>query len=126
MWEYQQGSGRVIASDGSNIGTGYSGGNVGQTPEGINNADMQNIQRVGPLPQGNYTIGQPINHPHLGPFAMPLTPNPANEMFGRGAFYIHGDNSAMNQSASEGCIILPHTVRVAIWNSGDHDLQVVA
>ena len=126
MWQYQQSSGKLMNADGANVGIGYSGGNIGINPEAVNNPDMQNLQRIGCLPQGTYEIGAPINHPHLGQFAMPLNPDPGNNMYGRGGFYIHGDNQAMNQSASEGCIILARTIREQIWNSGDHDLEVVS
>jgi hypothetical protein len=47
-------------------------------------------------------------------------------MFGRSGFFIHGDNQAMNHTASEGCIILPHAARIAIASSGDRGLRVIA
>lgn len=62
----------------------------------------------------------------LGPFAIPLIPDPSNEMYGRGDFYCHGDSIENPGCASEGCVILPRTVRETIWNSTDHELQVVA
>jgi len=56
---------------------------------------------------------------------MRLTPDPANEMYGRGGFLIHGDNGRGNQSSSEGCIILNRNIRNQIGNSGDDVLRVV-
>jgi hypothetical protein len=48
-------------------------------------------------------------------------------MFGRSGFRIHGDNASANHTASDGCIIAGHAAdRTAIWNSGDHVLEVVA
>jgi hypothetical protein len=68
-----------------------------------------------------------VNPPdHLGPVALPLTPDPGNEMFGRSAFFVHGDNAQMNHSASCGCIILPREVRVLISDSPDRVLLVTA
>jgi hypothetical protein len=59
---------------------------------------------------------------------MRLEPDPTNEMFGRGDFLIHGDNSEGNFSASEGCIILAHDVRVKIAGhvlEGENKLHVI-
>jgi hypothetical protein len=47
-------------------------------------------------------------------------------MFGRDGFLIHGDNSAMNHTASEGCIILTRDIRQRISDSGDTQLTVIA
>ena len=125
-WAYQQSTGNDYDPAGALIATGYSGGNCGMNKEGVNNPSLQAAHCVGPLPIGIYTFGTPINHPKLGPFAIPLIPDPANTMFGRAVFYIHGDTSACNQSASEGCIILPRAIREAMWNSPDHQLTVTA
>lgn len=97
-WLYVQSTGRLYRPDGSWCGTGYSGHG-----EGINNPAMQEVRNVGPIPCGLYTIGHAMDHPLLGPFAIPLIPNPFNQMFGRSHFYCHGDNAEHN--ASLGCII---------------------
>jgi hypothetical protein len=39
---------------------------------------------------------------------------------------MHGDSKEHPGCASEGCVILPRTVREQVWSSGDHDLKVVA
>jgi len=110
----------MIDTAGSLLATGYSGHG-----DGVNNPAMQNVHDFGPIPQGVYTIGEPLDPPdHLGTLAMPLTPDPANEMFGRSEFFIHGDNAAMNHSASDGCIILDHTARAAIFAGSDRGLTV--
>lgn len=79
--------------------------------EGLNNPAMQNVSKVGPLPQGLYTIAPPADDPVVGEFAMRLNPYESNEMFGRADFFIHGDNPQMNHSASEGCIVTSRAAR---------------
>lgn len=107
--------------NGVTAGHGYSGHG-----EGLNNPSMCNVHNVGPLPQGNYTIGQPRDDEEVGKFAMPLTPSPDNTMFGRSEFFIHGDNPKLNHTASDGCIILIRPLREAIASSGDTELLVTA
>lgn len=124
-WIYSQSKGSLIDHDGKVVANGYAGGNCGKNPEGKNNPAMQNVRCVGPLPRGVYTLGNPVPQSHLGPFAIPLTPEHGNEMFGRSAFYIHGDRTSAPGSASEGCIILPRAAREKMWNSEDHTLIVV-
>lgn len=122
MWRYEQKTGRLL-HDGVFVWQGYSG-----HEEGLNNPDMQAVKDVGPLPQGLYTIGMPYAHPHLGPICMNLNPDKNNEMFGRGDFRIHADNAAKNNSASEGCIVMPMAIRVKIGEAvakGDAKLEVV-
>lgn len=126
MWTYSQSSGVLLDPDGEIADTGYAGGNCGHNPEGINNPDMQDVHAVGPLPQGVYSLGEPENSPHLGPFAIPLIPDPANEMFGRSGFFMHGDSVAKPGCASEGCIIMPRSVRQAVIARKDQMITVTA
>jgi RHS repeat-associated protein len=114
-WVYHQGTGELY-HNGTLVGTGYSG-----TGEGRNNPDAQGQPNVGPIPQGDWNIGDPYNDPHRGQNTMRLTPS-GHDAQGRSGFLIHGDNS--RHDASEGCIILPPDVRRTIANSGDHDLRV--
>jgi hypothetical protein len=125
MWTFEQSTGHLRDADGELVATGYAGGNCGKNPDGVNNPDMQYQSCIGPLPEGLYIFGQPIEQSHLGPFAIPLIPDESNQMFNRGHFYIHGDNAGGNNSASEGCIIMPRSVRNEMWASLDHALQVV-
>lgn len=122
MWTYQQGIGKLSHPSVGAVGFGYSGNG-----EGKNNPAMQSVKAVGPLPRGRYTIGAPQDRPgHTGPYSLALAPDPANEMFGRSAFYIHGDKiGAAPGMTSLGCIILPRLIRWAVWGSGDHELEVV-
>ena len=87
------------------------------------------MKNVGPIPQGGYTIElQKDNTTNSGtrlPASMRLTPDPNNKMFNRDGFMIHGDNSAGNQSASEGCIIFNRKIRNQVGKSGDNKLRVV-
>jgi hypothetical protein len=124
MWTYEQKSG-ILRHNGAYVATGYAGGNCGQNPEGINNPDMQDVPKVGPLPQGKYTFGMPVEGTHLGPYAIPLIPDAGNQMFGRSGFYCHGDTS-VPRSASEGCMIFARGTRNQIGNSPDEDLEVVS
>jgi hypothetical protein len=121
MWTYRQSTGE-LARDGVTAGTGYSGYETGR-----NNPAMQDVENTGPVPQGIYTIGAPqcveSPGPH-GPFILPLTPDPANTMFGRSGFLIHGDSIARPGFASRGCIIAGRLIREAIAASGDAGLTV--
>lgn len=123
-WIYKQATGELFDPSGMIIATGYAGGNCGANPEGRNNPDMQDVKCIGPLPEGTYVFGQPVMQSHLGPFAIPLIPDPSNTMYGRGDFYMHGDTQIAG-NASEGCIIQARSVREACWASDDHVITVV-
>ncbi len=125
MWVYCQQTGELFDERGVLIATGYAGGNCGANPAGINNPLMQSQRCIGPIPIGTYTVGIPLPNGKLGPFALPLIPDGTNEMFGRSAFFMHGDTSALNQSASEGCIIMPRAVREKFHASNER-LRVVS
>src|SRR5579864_6316798 len=111
MWIYKQSSGE-LSRDGLGVGGGYAGFEAGK-----NNPAMQDQENVGPLPQGRYSIGAPqcvhSPGPH-GPFILPLTPDPANQMFGRSGFLIHGDSIVSPGLASHGCIIMGRIIREQI------------
>ncbi len=121
VWSYQQSSGKIFL-DGALVDKGYSGNG-----KGLNNPAAQEQACVGPIPQGSYTIGPPRDPPDLmGVLALSLTPDPANQMFGRTDFFIHGDNDKLDYSASEGCIILSLATRRLIDAGQDKSLIVVA
>lgn len=117
-WQYQISTG-AMSRDGEVVAHGYSG-----QPECKNDPSKCGIPDKGPIPQGSYTIGHPVDTKTHGPFVLPLTPDPANEMFGRSGFLIHGDSVVAPGTASEGCIIMPRTARDAINKSGDAALVV--
>ena len=121
MFTYHQSTGQLTGSNGTPRLAGYAG-----FGSGLNNPDKQDQHDIGPLPRGRYKMTALINSPHTGLATIVLDPDPANQMFGRSGFRIHGDNAAANHTASNGCIIAGHTAdRTAIWNAGDHDLQVL-
>lgn len=118
-WKYEQESGQ-LSQNGADVAIGYSGAGNGK-----NNPSMQDVQSIGPIPQGRYTITEPHDTATHGPYVLGLTPHPENEMFGRSAFLIHGDSVKAPGTASKGCIIMPRKVREEIWDSGDTALEVV-
>ena len=125
-WLFNQTTGEITDPTGTVVAVGYAGGNCGQNPEGKNNPSMQDVKSVGPLPVGVYTFALPVEGSHLGPFAIPLIPDPTNDMHGRGDFFFHGDNVEHPGCASEGCIIGPHAVREAAWAGDDHTITVIS
>lgn len=100
--------------------TGYSG-----HPPRVNDPTAEQIHGVGPIPKGDYSIGTPIDHSQLGPFAIPLSAKSGTETFGRSGFYIHGDSISAPGSASHGCVILARAVRDAIVAGGFDTLTVI-
>ena len=118
-WRWVQSTGQ-LSRNGRIEGNGYAGAG-----DGKNNPAMQDVQNVGPIPRGLYTIGDPCDTESHGPYVLDLTPDAENEMFGRSAFLIHGDSVSKPGTASRGCIILPRKVREQIWASGDRELEVI-
>ncbi|HTI83169.1 MAG TPA: tlde1 domain-containing protein [Acetobacteraceae bacterium] len=120
-WVYQQATGHLFLNT-IFIGTGYCGHG-----SGLNNPAAQDQQNVGPIPTGSYAIG-PAHTPvdHLGPLALPLYPDPTNQMYSRFGFFMHGDNQYANHSASNGCIILGPEIRRQVSSSDDKTLVVVS
>ena len=95
------------------IGTGYAG-----RGEHINSPAAEHLVGQGPPPRGVWSILPAFHHKTLGPIAIPIKwidytngkPIPG----GRSGFYIHGDNSRDDRSASSGCIVLPKEVRAFV------------
>lgn len=123
MWRYSQSTGLVTDPAGEILGVGYSGNGAD-----LNNPAGQGDIGHGPCPQGEWTIGAFFDDVGgKGPIVARLTPCAGNDMDGRaGGFMIHGDNQAMNHTASDGCIILSHALRQTIAGSGDASLLVTA
>jgi hypothetical protein len=121
MWKYVQSTGELYKASGVLHSRGYSGRGTAK-----NDPTKQCVVDQGPIPRGDYTIGGAIDHPQLGPVALPLSPDAANNMCGRSAFYIHGDSASHPGQASDGCIIMsPRSVREAIDESADKALHVI-
>ncbi len=125
MYTFKQSTGELFKV-GMTTGRGAAGQGAG-----LNNPAKQDVHKIGPLPRGRYKIGAPYHHPHLGPLTFNLTPDPANKMFGRDEFKIHGFEAGCDhtnpRTSSEGCIAQEHPTRqyVADNLSSDDDLEVV-
>ena len=99
----------------------YAGNNkrVPQNPnklQGKNNAFYCDTHNIGPLPPGIYSIGAWGSY-NVGQNAAPLTPISCPELYGRGGFYIHGQEEPGNINygeESEGCCVIPHNDRLKI------------
>ena len=123
MWIYQQSMGYLITPDGLRLEpVGYAGHG-----DGLNNPGMQNMKDVGPLPQGFYTVGDAIDDPQVGEYALPLIPDAENEMFGRADFFCHGDDirNPGKHTASDGCMVQARQNREQLGSSADKRLQVI-
>lgn len=122
LWTYCIESGSFYLGD-KYIATGYSGHDPFK-----NRVDSQNVQHLGPIPEGYYRIGNPFNSLHTTDYALALQPEPGTNTYGRSEFEIHGDmrDPALRGTASHGCIILPRNVRERIVASGFSRLRVIA
>ena len=118
MWHYEQKTGK-ISQDGKLVDIGYAGSGVGK-----NSPAMQCLKNIGPIPCGDYTIGEPKEGTHMGPFALELIPADTNEMWGRSGFFWHGDNG--KGTASNGCICSGRRSREAAYASDDRKLEVIS
>lgn len=120
MWTYNSASG-ALSRLGVIEGYGYSGNG-----SGLNTPAMAVVPCVGPIPSGEWTIGPFFDDMgDKGPLVCHLTPVFDTDTHDRSGFMIHGDNAAMDHTASEGCIILSHILRQMIADSGDTDLLVL-
>jgi hypothetical protein len=125
-WKFVVKTGELFDSTGKRVAVGYAGGNCGKNPEGINNPLVVSVPNIGPLPPGLYTFGQLFDpHHKVGKYAFELIPDAKNIMFGRSGFFCHGD-TLTPRCASEGCIIMPHDIRVLMYTGTDKQIQVVA
>lgn len=122
MTSFQVGKG-LIWIDGRKIGPAYSG-----APGAVNDESRASEKDTGPIPVGIWTIGKPVDKltpgDELGPFCLPLTPDPGTRTFGRSGFWVHGDNASHNQSASHGCIVAARAVREQIDADPDRRIFV--
>lgn len=125
MWTYKQSTGELFR-DGRYQARGYSGREWGR-----NNAAAQAAPGIGPIPAGRWRIAAIEDSPHVGPrtiilHAVDATPgDDRHDATGRSAFRIHGDSIRNPGSASHGCIVMARAMRLAMWQSGDRDLEVV-
>ena len=109
-WKYHSDTGLIVSPTGVKLGDGYSGNGAG-----LNNPAMESVLMHGPIPRGAWTVGPFHDDPGgKGPVVAHLTPIEGTDTFGRSGFMIHGDNSALDHSASEGCIVAPRFIREQI------------
>ncbi|MBO9581055.1 MAG: DUF2778 domain-containing protein [Sphingobium sp.] len=126
MWTYKQSTGELFR-DGRCHARGYSGREWGK-----NNAAAQVVPGIGPIPKGRWRMTAIEDSHNVGPrtiilHAVDATPgDDRHDATGRGAFRIHGDSIRNPGGASHGCIVLPRSIRLAMWQSGDRDLEVVS
>ena len=123
---YAQATGRLwlrdeaTAEKAASMGRGYSG-----HPPYVNKTEAEGLVAAGPIPRGSYRLVGPFNHVRLGPVVFYLEPAKATNLFGRSGFFIHGDNSYGNQTASHGCIVLSRAIREKIATTPVRTLVVV-
>lgn len=118
-YTYEQSTGRFYSSDGEIKFLMYSGAD-----ECKNDPDAECIPFAGPIPRGLWEIGEPVNHPRLGPLAFPLTPV-GHDALGRDDFWIHGPSKANPGDSSKGCIIASRDKRETIKQRKTKFINVV-
>ncbi len=107
MLKYKQKTGELFHLEDGKwilIGTGYAGHG-----EGLNNHAKEAVANLGPIPCGLWSVSFPFDHPTKGPLCFRYVP--LTYKGPRSGFLMHGDNSQMNHSASDGCTVFPHAVR---------------
>jgi hypothetical protein len=122
-WTYHQSTGELWR-DGKLIAKGYSG-----APGHINATASEGIRNHGPIPRGRWRMFYVYQrHARLGPTAIALKPE-GHKALGRSDFMVHADSVRRPGAASQGCIILPNSVRVAmaacVGKGGDGELVEV-
>ena len=128
-WQYSQSTGCLSRPNGGTLGFGFAGNGLG-----LNNGALEQQHNTGPLPKGKYTMVAYIDkHPTMGLCVVQLSPDPANTMYGRSGFFIHGSRNLLTSGlklyleSSDGCICIGDcSLRESIWNSTDRELIVVA
>ena len=120
---YSQSSGIAYLEDEqfcrSMLTRGYSGHGTS-----INDPDHESYPGRGPIPRGLWKVGSPIHHERLGVLSFPLQPV-GHDAHHRSEFFIHGDNSHGDRSASTGCIILGRPYREVIKSLRITTLEVI-
>jgi hypothetical protein len=119
LWHFPEGGPEGTEGAAEFVGEGFSGGG-----EGENDPLYQLEKNVGPILEGEWSIGPPEDTP-LGNPTLPLTPKSGTQTFGRSDFFIHADNPCECFTASRGCIVLSQQIRKKIAGSGDRNLRVV-
>lgn len=120
MWSYGITEGTLYNPQGEPAGIGYAGNG-----EYKNDPKSTHVKDHGPIPCGDWDIGDPVNHPRCGLYCLPLTPRPGTDTKNRAGFYMHGENLAHIGESSDGCPIQQKIVRLRVGMSSDRILRVV-
>lgn len=119
---YNQSTGQLTCTDDTSNQQTVNEQCYSGAPGAVNDGSQQNTPNVGPIPLGDYDIGNGVNNRGTGPQSLPLTPTANNNQFPNtrdpNSFLMHGDNSQGNQSASQGCIICSRNTRNTIDAAG--------
>lgn len=116
--KYSQSTGS-LKLNGVEIAVGYSGKGASK-----NKPSKEGVKNKGPIPKGKYKIKAPRKSGRTGPYMLPLEPIGHNAL-GRSNFQIHGDSRSNPGNASNGCIVLPRSIREKIWKSGSRKIIIV-
>jgi hypothetical protein len=127
MWLYHQNTGWLNDPSGQDIWQGYSG-----QPPHVNVSADEGLEGLGPIPSGTWLVTEVFQeHPKLGPFVLVLEPDEPTRarviLLGRDpdSFRMHGERSIPPSGyASDGCIIMPRSVRELVWDNADHEISV--
>jgi type VI secretion system (T6SS) effector TldE1-like protein len=124
MYIFEQSTGRLLLESATGptlIATGYSG--LGEHKD---DPLSQHLEGLGPIPIGQYMIGDAFHSDKSGPLTMHLIPQAGTNTYGRSAFEMHGDSADHPGAASHGCIIVPPVPRKSVADSRDRILTVVS
>lgn len=118
-WTFDQRTGELHDPAGVYVATGYSG-----HPPHTNVPQAEALPGEGPIPRGVWEMFRfDVMGAGLGPFVIRL--RPLQPVHGRSGFAVHGDSLTRPGFASHGCVILARAVRLRMWRSNCHTLQVV-
>eukprot|EP01017_Pseudomicrothorax_dubius_P026942 TRINITY_DN304_c0_g1_i6.p1 TRINITY_DN304_c0_g1~~TRINITY_DN304_c0_g1_i6.p1 ORF type:complete len:146 (+),score=42.75 TRINITY_DN304_c0_g1_i6:3-440(+) len=121
VFSYRGGKGSFYNARNKKTYSAYSGDQAHYNKE-----QFQNLRAKGPIPVGKWKVVQSFaRHPNLGTLAHWIEPVAVPNRYGRSEFFVHGDNSRNNHTASAGCIIVDNDARAAI-KQGDFVLVKLA
>ena len=127
-WVYHQSTGNLYLADNEDarsfVAHGYSG-----APDHVDRTESEGLVAKGPIPRGVWRMEPPADHKRLGPCAIALTPADPKTALKRSGFFVHGDNSRVDGTASSGCIILDKATRELMksmyWNFNCRSILVI-
>jgi hypothetical protein len=130
VWTFEIATGRLFDATGTCVWGAYAGYDDGdgvpEPGEGKNDPTKQAERGIGPIPEGLWMFSAPFFHRTAGPYTLRLFPKGGTKTYGRSGFLIHGDSKGRPGAASKGCIVTSRETRMALWESGDHEIMVVS